>query len=66
MQASYFIAPSLYLPMVSSENFQGKQIYLCDACHFGYATKPYAEKCEAHCKQHNACSLEITKHAVKR
>ena len=44
----------------------GKDAYKCGACGFLYREKEYAEKCETFCKEHNSCSLEITKHAIKK
>lgn len=51
--------------MVKQEEYEGKEIYICEACGFGYKEKEYAQKCEDFCREHNGCSLEITKHAVK-
>lgn len=39
--------------------------FQCPACGLRYADKGLAEKCEAFCTEHNACSLEIIKHALK-
>ena len=41
-------------------------VYQCESCEFKYLEKEWADKCEAFCTTHNGCSLEITKHAVKR
>ena len=35
----------------------------CDICGFRYKEKEWAEKCEAWCKEHHSCNLEITEHA---
>jgi len=51
--------------MVKKEMFQGKPVFVCSICNFGYATKDLAQKCGDYCKKHRSCSLEITKHAVK-
>ncbi len=32
---------------------------------FEHKEKEWAEKCEAFCKEHHQCSIEITAHAVK-
>ncbi len=40
-----------------------KKLYQCEACGFNYAEKEQAEKCEAWCKEHNSCNLEITAEA---
>ncbi len=43
----------------------GKLFYACDECGFKYTEIEWAEKCQAWCKEHNNCSMEITKHAIK-
>jgi len=52
--------------MVKKVSHQGKQIYKCSVCGFGYLTNDLANKCKDYCTNHGACSLEITKHAVLR
>ncbi|HLC68795.1 MAG TPA: hypothetical protein VJH24_03055 [Candidatus Bilamarchaeaceae archaeon] len=52
--------------MARPEEYEGKTVYACEICGFAYAEKRYAEKCEAHCKKYNGCSLEITKHALRK
>jgi len=42
-----------------------KQLYQCPICKFWYKEKEWAKKCEAWCKKHKSCNLEITKHAIK-
>jgi len=42
-----------------------KKYYQCESCGFYYEDKELAQKCEDFCKEHNSCSLEITKHAVQ-
>ncbi|NHV97574.1 MAG: hypothetical protein HA494_07315 [Thaumarchaeota archaeon] len=45
---------------------KGHQIlYECEECHLLYREKTWAERCEEFCTKHHACSLEITKHAVR-
>lgn len=39
-------------------------LYACSVCGYIYKDKETAEKCEAYCKTHNQCSLEITKLGV--
>ena len=41
----------------------GKKLYQCEACGLHYVEKEQAEKCEAWCKEHNSCNLEITARA---
>jgi hypothetical protein len=52
--------------MVGTEKYKGKFIYTCGACGFGYEKKEDARQCENFCTAHNACSLEITKKAIKK
>ena len=42
-----------------------KKTYQCEECSFDYKEKEWAEKCEAWCKEHHACNIEITKHAIE-
>lgn len=42
-----------------------KTYYICEGCGFVYKNKKLAEECEAYCKEHNSCNLEITQHAIK-
>ena len=44
---------------------EGKQTYRCDECGFLYEDKEIADKCEAWCKEHHSCNLEITAHALE-
>lgn len=46
-------------------NKDNKNLYQCPICGFHYENKEWAEKCEAFCRAHNGCSLEITKYAVE-
>lgn len=39
--------------------------YECPECHLKYKDKEWAEKCEAWCREHHSCNLEIIKHAEK-
>lgn len=39
--------------------------YLCTECRLSYKERLWAKKCEAWCKEHQSCNLEITKHAIK-
>ena len=51
--------------MVKEAKINNKTYYQCEICKFYYLDKNWAEKCEEFCKKHNACSIEITKHAVR-
>lgn len=41
-----------------------KELYQCEECGFQYEDKEWAEKCEAWCKEHQSCNIEITAHAI--
>lgn len=43
---------------------QHKKLHSCPECGMRYADKAWAEKCEAWCKEHHTCHLEIIQHAV--
>jgi hypothetical protein len=51
--------------MVKEETINGKKYYQCEICKFYYLDRSWAKKCENFCKEHSACSVEITKHAVE-
>ncbi len=51
--------------MVKEQIKNNKKHYICEECNFAYKEKSLAEKCEAYCKEHHQCSLEITKHAIQ-
>jgi len=42
------------------------EVYQCPECGFKYQEKEWAEKCEAWCKEHKTCNLEIIEHAVNK
>lgn len=50
--------------MVREIKQEQKELYQCEECGFKYEEKGWAEKCEAWCKEHKSCNLEITSHAV--
>ena len=41
------------------------KLYKCPECSLHYEDKKQAEKCEAWCKEHKSCNLEITSHAIE-
>ena len=43
-----------------------RPVFVCNECGFGYKDAKTALKCEQYCKEHKACSQEITKKAVHR
>lgn len=51
--------------MVRKIKRDGETLYACEVCGFIYKEKLWAEKCQDYCTKNNACSLEITSHAVE-
>tara|TARA_B100001971_G_scaffold138572_1_gene128034 strand:+ start:294 stop:437 length:144 start_codon:yes stop_codon:yes gene_type:complete len=41
------------------------ELFQCQECGLKYRDKEIAEKCQAWCKEHNSCNLEIIKDAVE-
>ena len=39
---------------------EGKPVFLCDICGFGYEDRETAEECEDYCRTYNSCSIKIT------
>jgi len=38
--------------------------FVCEECKLVYKERESAEKCEAWCKEHKSCNIEITKNSV--
>lgn len=51
--------------MVEETNLEGKIVYKCMKCGWLYRKRELAEKCQAWCKKHKSCNLEIAKYAIK-
>jgi hypothetical protein len=43
---------------------ESKKYYQCEECEHIYETEELANKCEAWCKEHKSCNLEIVKESV--
>ncbi|MBI2444894.1 hypothetical protein HYV43_00720 [Candidatus Micrarchaeota archaeon] len=52
--------------MVHAEHLRGAAVFVCDACRLAYRDEKTASACEAYCRAHNACSLDLIRHAVPR
>ncbi len=50
--------------MVTESAHEGKPVFLCDICGFGYEVRETAEECEDYCRTYNSCSIKITEKAV--
>lgn len=51
--------------MVKEVRVSNGILYVCERCGLRYREKEWADKCEDFCTRYNACSIEITKHAIK-
>lgn len=45
-------------------SYNNKQYYQCEECHLLYESKEFAEKCQAWCREHRSCNVDIIKYAV--
>ena len=50
--------------MVRERSENGERFYVCEECSLRYKDKETAERCEAWCRKHGSCNLEIIKYAV--
>jgi len=46
--------------MVSKTKKNEKDVFVCQECSLGYLDRVQAEKCEAWCKAHHTCNIELT------
>lgn len=44
---------------------ENRELYQCEECGLKHESKETAEKCQAWCKEHKSCNLDIIKYAVK-
>jgi len=49
--------------MIKAIKQNGKELYQCEECGFRYESREMAKKCEAWCREHHSCNIEITAHA---
>lgn len=47
----------------SSHMKEERKLYRCPECKLWYKDEEWAEKCEAWCKKHHTCNVEIITHA---
>ena len=50
--------------MVREIKKEDKILYQCEECGLFYEEREIAEKCEAWCREHKSCNLDIMKSAV--
>ncbi len=51
--------------MTREEKHKGEIVFVCGECGMKYRKKERAEECEAWCKVHHTCNIEIIKNAVE-
>jgi len=51
--------------VVKEKLIGGRVLFICEECGLAYEDRSWAEKCEDFCSKYHACSIEITRHAVK-
>jgi len=51
--------------MTKDKKQHSVKIYQCGECGLSYEDKEISEKCQAWCKEHKSCNLEIIKHSIK-
>ena len=49
--------------MVKVANYNTHPFYQCEECGFHYVEREWAETCEAWCREHHTCNLDIIAHA---
>lgn len=52
--------------MVLEERFEGVDAFRCGECGLHYADRATAERCEAFCREHDACNTEIIRDALEQ
>ncbi|MBI3305276.1 hypothetical protein HYZ80_03075 [Candidatus Parcubacteria bacterium] len=50
--------------MVKTLTDQNRTLFACEACGFRYPTEDLAQRCEAWCREHRSCNLEIIKYGL--
>ncbi|MBI3305430.1 hypothetical protein HYZ80_03870 [Candidatus Parcubacteria bacterium] len=51
--------------MVDERVQNGEVRYRCPVCGLEYREREWAEKCEAWCREHPSCNVEVIQHAIK-
>src|SRR3989344_3991606 len=51
--------------MTKDKEQAGSKTYQCEECGLWYKNKGISEQCQAWCKEHKSCNLEIIKHSIK-
>lgn len=51
--------------MVNIVSRREKELYQCGECGLQYERRKIAEQCQAWCKEHMSCNLDLIQYAVK-
>lgn len=51
--------------MVNIIKNQNQEMYQCEECGLKYEIKENAERCQAWCKEHKNCNLDLIQYAAK-
>ena len=54
-----------FVSMIKDKEQAGSKTYKCEECGLWYKNKEISEQCQAWCKEHKSCNLEIIKHSIK-
>ncbi len=52
--------------MVREIEHEGRAVFVCKVCGFGYADASTASQCQDWCSKHSGCSVEIARKAIYR
>lgn len=47
------------------KTINNEHFFMCPECGLHYRDEKLAKRCEAFCKKHKACSMEIAKHSLE-
>ncbi len=53
-----------WVRLPAARQMVNNKTYKCPECGLVYSEKEWAEKCEAWCKEHKSCNLEIAAHRI--
>ena len=59
------LCPVLHIWMMKGRGHKKSGLYECKECGLLYEEEEWVDKCEAWCREHKTCNVEIMKHAVK-
>jgi len=59
------VLPIKIVKMVKKNKKEKKILFQCEECKLFYENKKLAEKCDAYCKEHHACNIELIANSVR-